>query len=247
MNKVEQGRNYTAFITLAISCFVVLMSFIWQGNRGFSLWDEGFLWYGVQRVLQGEVPILDFMAYDPGRYYWSAALLGLFGDSSIVSLRAAVAIIQVLGLFVGLLLIAQSNKSKARHDIFFWLLSAAILFSWMFPRHKLFDVSISIFLLGVLTYLISNPLPKRYFITGTCIGLIAVFGRNHGVYGAIASLGVITWLNINNSSSQSLFKIVVLWGFGVIIGFLPIIIMTLLIPGFASAFYESILFLFEMN
>jgi len=42
-------------------------------------------------------------------------------------------------------------------------------------------------------------------------------------------------------------KAVVLWGTGVVIGFLPIIVMALLIPGFAIAFWESIRFLFEQK
>lgn len=230
---------------LAISCFAVLISFLWQGNKGFNLWDEGFLWYGVQRVLLGEVPIRDFMAYDPGRYYWSAALTNIFGDNGIMSVRAAVAVFQALGLFVGLLSVAQSEKLKNRADVLFWLMSVTTLVLWMFPRHKLFDISISILLIGVLTYLVSKPTPKRYLIVGACVGLVAVFGRNHGMYGTVGSLGVITWLSIKNSSGPGFMKAVVLWGTGVVIGFLPIVLMALLIPGFAIAFWESVRFLFE--
>lgn len=245
MSQEVQGNSYQPIRILAVSCLVIFLLFLWQGNKGFNLWDEGYLWYGVQRVLLGEVPIRDFMAYDPGRYYWSAALVSIFGDNGIMSVRAAVAVFQCLGLFVGLLLIAQATKSRDKADILFWIISATILALWMFPRHKLFDISISIFLIGILTYLVSNPIPKRYLVAGICVGLIAVFGRNHGVYGAVGSLGVIAWLAIKNSSGPGFIKVIILWGTGVVIGFMPIILMMLFIPGFAIAFWESIRFLFE--
>ena len=178
---------------LVLAIFVVFMSFIWQGNKGLSLSDEGFLWYGVQRVMLGEVPLRDFMSYDPGRYYWSAALVSLWGDNGIMTLRAAVAIFQVIGLFVGLLLIARAEKKQ---NFPYLLLSAIILMVWMFPRHKLFDISLSILLIGVLAFLIHNPTRRRYFFVGLCVGLTAVFGRNHGMYGVAGSMGVMVWLNI---------------------------------------------------
>ncbi len=236
---------YIAIYTLAISGLIVFLSYIWQGNKGFSLWDEGFLWYGIQRVLLGEVPIRDFMAYDPGRYYWTAALVSLFGDSGIMSLRAAVAAFQALGLFVGLFLIARSQRIEHKSDAIFIFLAAITLAVWMFPRHKIFDIAISILLIGVLAYFISNPVSKRYLVAGACVGIIAVFGRNHGVYGAVASLGVIAWLSITNQLKIGFIKAVVLWGVGVSIGFSPIILMALLIPGFGVAFWESVRFLFE--
>lgn len=245
MNQVTQKNSYIALYTLAISSLIVFLSYIWQGNKGFNLWDEGFLWYGVQRVLLGEIPIRDFMAYDIGRYYWIAALISLFGNNDIMSLRAAVAVFQALGLFVGLFLITQSRRLKCKSDIIYTLLAAITLAVWMFPRHKLFDISISILLIGTLAYLVSNPVPRRYLIAGACVGLIAVFGRNHGVYGALGSLGVIVWLSIKNQSDIGFIKAVVLWGTGVAIGFSPVILMALLVPRFGVAFWESVRFLFE--
>lgn len=229
---------------LLVSLLTVVLSFLMQGYKGFNFGDEGFLWYGAQRVLLGEVPIRDFMAYDPGRYYWSAAFMSLFGDSGIMSLRFAVAIFQVMGLFVGLLLITQAIK---KYNILYLLLSAFTLLMWMLPRHKLFDISLSIILVGVLAYLVQNPTTRRYFIVGLCVGLVAFFGRNHGVYGVVASIGVMLWLSINQNSGPVLIKGFVFWAGGVAIGFSPMIVMILLVPGFATAFFESVLFLFEVK
>ncbi|WP_416398653.1 hypothetical protein [Allohahella sp. A8] len=247
MNSSELNNKFRLTLVLLTACIVVFVQYTWQGNKGFNLWDEGFLWYGIQRVLLGEVPIRDFMAYDPGRYYWSAALLRVAGENGIMSVRASVALFQALGLFTGLLLIAQSGKGGIKGNAYFWLLSAAILVAWMFPRHKLFDISLSILLIGALTYLVKRPVPRRYFITGICVGLVAVFGRNHGVYGAVASLGVIAWLNIKSRSEPGFLMRFACWAIGVTVGFLPVFFMAVLIPGFAIAFWDSIRFLFEQK
>lgn len=230
---------------LALSIGVVFAIFAWQGNKGFSLWDEGFLWYGAQRVMLGEVPIRDFMAYDPGRYYWSAAFMSILGDSSIMSLRIATAIFQILGLFTGLLLIAKTGKDYRKGNGVYLLLSAATLAVWMFPSHKLFDISISILLIGILTFLIEKPSGKNHFFVGVCIGLIAVFGRNHGVYGVVGTIGVMFWLSIRRSQGPKFLKGFLFWSAGIFTGYTPIFLMAFLIPGFALSFWESIRFLFE--
>lgn len=229
---------------LALAIFVVFSVFIWQGHKGFNLWDEGYLWYGVQRVLLGEVPIRDFLAYDPGRYYWSAALMRLWDDNGIMGLRRAVAIFQVMGLFVGLLLIARSENKQ---NPLYLLLSAITLAVWMYPRHKLFDISLSILLIGVLAFLVQNPTSRRYFLTGLFVGLAAVFGRNHGMYGVAGSMGVMIWLSIKRVDSLRLIYGFAFWFTGVITGFMPIIIMALFVPGFAFAFWQDVLFLFEIK
>jgi hypothetical protein len=237
-------NKHLGFQALALASFTVFSLFFWQGHKGFSLWDEGFLWYGVQRVMLGEVPIRDFMAYDPGRYYWSAALLGLWGGNGIMALRGVVALFQAMGLFIGLLLIARSVTTPS---FSYLLLSAITLAVWMYPRHKLFDISLCILLMGVLVLLVQHPTSRRYFLTGLCVGLVAVFGRNHGVYGVAGSLGIMAWLVIERVDAPRPAKGFVLWAIGVAVGFTPLLLMLLLVPGFAAAFWESILFFFEIK
>lgn len=172
---VKSGASPRVFLVAALTVGAL---FLWESADGFNLWDEGFLWYGVQRVMLGEVPIRDFMAYDPGRYYWAAGLMSLWGDSEIMSLRLAVAIFQSLGLLAGLLLVSRSER---RHSIWYLLLASLTLAVWMFPRHKLFDISLSIFLVYMLAFMSESPTARRYFLAGFCMGIVAVFGRNHGI------------------------------------------------------------------
>lgn len=244
MSPVPDKNRILPLQMLALAAAAVAAMFVWQGSMGFSLWDEGFLWYGVQRLMLGEVPIRDFMAYDPGRYYWSAALMGLWGDNGIVALRGSVAIFQTMGLSVGLWLIAR-NVGKQQWP--FLLLSAVTLMAWMYPRHKLFDISLAIFLVGALTSLVERPTNRRYFLAGLCVGLVAVFGRNHGLYGAIGSLAAVGWLSLKRVEGPGPARGFALWAAGIASGYAPILLMLLLVPGFAGAFWESIRFLFEVK
>jgi hypothetical protein len=239
-----KGKLYVLEI-LGLAMSVVLAFFLWEGNKGFNLWDEGFLWYGVQRVMVGEVPIRDFLAYDPGRYFWSALIMSLSGNKGIMTLRIAAALFEAIGLFIGLLLIARSGIKKS---LLYILLSAITLTTWMFLYYKVFDITLSILLIGTLTFLIENPTNKRYFLAGLFVGLIAVFGRNHGVYGVAGSIGVIAWLQIKRVSAPEFTKGFACWAAGVAVGFTPIFCMALVIPGFAVAFWESVrFFLFEFK
>lgn len=237
-------NNTIPLQTLAIATFSVFAFFIWQGNVGFNLWDEGFLWYGVQRVMLGEVPIRDFMAYDPGRYYWSAAFMGMWGDNGIMALRFTSMIFEVIGIFVGLMLIFSSVKKQG---FFYLLLSATTLLAWMIMSFKAVDYVVSIMLVGALAFLIQNPTCKRYFIAGTCVGLAAFLGRNHGVYGIIGSMGVMFFLNLKKVESDRLMHELFYCAVGGLIGFTPMIFMILFIPGFVGAFWDSIIMLFEIK
>ncbi|WP_094849476.1 hypothetical protein [Bordetella genomosp. 9] len=223
------------------------MVFIWEGNKGFSLWDEGYLWYGVQRVVAGEVPVRDFMAYDPGRYYWAAALLMPWGDYGIMAVRAACAVFEALGLFAGLYLVSREIQASRKSVVFCTILTGITLVSWMCIRHKLFDTSISIFSVGMVVYLLERPVGRRYLLAGVYTGMAAVFGRNHGVYAAFGMLIGIAWLATGAIGVQAVLRGLATWAAGVVLGFSPILLMCLFAPGFATAFVDSVRFMFEVK
>jgi hypothetical protein len=212
-----------------------------EGAVGFNLADEGFLWYGAQRVLLGEVPIRDFASYDPGRYYWSAAFMGVSGDNGILSLRMAGAIFQALGLFLAMLVL---RRGAPRASLIFLVLAGATLLLWMLPRHKVFDVTLSVLLIAALSQLIERPTTIRYFLMGMLVGAVAIFGRNHGVYGVVAALAataVLTW----EGRGAPLMRALPAFSAGVCIGFAPLLIALWVVPGLFEAFWEDARLIFD--
>ena len=228
-----------------IGIVLVAISFIWERQQGFSLADEGYLWYGIQRVLSGEVPIRDFQAYDPGRYYWSALLMWLSRTDGIVAIRGTLAILQGLSLAVVLwwLAVTDTRQKSTR----FIIIAALVLLAWMGPRHKLYDISVSIGLICVLANLVRCPSRISYFAVGLLTGLAAYFGRNHGVYGVIATCGVFFYLSIDCMDWRSWRQGIALYVVGIFVGYLPMLATMLLAHGFTAAFIGSIEFIFKVK
>jgi hypothetical protein len=211
------------------------------GDRGLNLRDEGYLWYGVLRVLEGEVPLRDFQAYDPGRYYWCAALSPLLG-SGLLGVRASVAVFEGLGLFAGLL-VARRVLPGAR-----WLPAVGLLLVlWMFPRHKLFEPSLTLLALLFVTRLLERPTAGRHLALGSVVGLAGVFGRNHGLYLGLASLALFALLarGRDETGVASRARGVLAWGAGVLLGYAPLLSMLALVPGFAASFRAALLSVLE--
>ena len=243
---MHKDASRPTLLALALASIVIVVAlFYWQGRTGISLSDEGFLWYGAQRTLDGDVPIRDFMAYDPARYYWVAAIMRLAGDNGIVTTRLAVALVQAIGLFVALLIVARSIELDSRQQG--WALitvAAAVLALWMLPRHKLFDTTVSIVAVGVLVLLVERPSLARAFAVGAMVGLLATIGRNHGLYAACASVGLIIYLRIGRNA-HPMVPLLAAWAAGIVVGYLPVLAMLVTVPDFATAFGDSIRLLWD--
>ena len=158
-----RGRVPQFLQPLLLACGAVLGLFLWQGHQGFSLADEGYLWYGVQRVMAGEVPLRDFSSLRPGRYYLSAALMG-FGATAASSRCGPSRPSSRLWASSSALMLLQ--RSMPKPSFLFLPDRHGHAGGWMFPRHKLFDITTSIALVGALAFLIRQPSSRRYFWQG---------------------------------------------------------------------------------
>ncbi len=157
-------------------------------NHIFGLQDEGYLWYGAQRVLAGEIPLRDFQSYDPGRYYWSAAVMALLGSHGLVALHVAAALFAALGAWIACQLLF---RRQPRPEPWLFLMVVFIFIVWMNKWFKLFDVTASVMLVAFLT---SAPPNNRHAIAASCPALGVRDDCDLGsaisrIYGPLADVG----------------------------------------------------------
>jgi hypothetical protein len=222
-----------------------LLTVVWilsTWRYGFDIADEGFYWYGAQRMLRGEMPMRDFMAYDVGRYAWSAALMRLLGDDGIIGARIAAAVYQTCTVVIGVLLALRAADGQiAPHGkVFLAAVAATLLNLWVHPYYKVFDYGTSILIVAMLALMLTSQSAKRWFGAGIILGMAAIMGRNHGVYGAFAVLLLLAFLLIKKSNPSGLVKPVLAFVAGTIVGFSPTFVLAMFIDGFASGFIASV-------
>ena len=208
---------------------------------GFYLQDGGYLWYGVQRVLSGDIPLRDFDSYDPGRYYWCAAVMAIMHNYGMIALRIAIALFAAIGIGIANYLVFRKRE---RIRVWFFLAMNMTFIVWLFPTHKLFDITASIISLALLAFLLERPTRWRCFIGGLGVGVIAIIGRNHGLYAALAdilALGIVARVE----KKAALLPMLLSWAVGVFVGYAPMLLAILFVPGFWTWFWATIRVYFE--
>lgn len=244
-NRWHGSDNAGLLFALSLGLVACIGAFLLEGHLGFSLWDEGYLWYGVQRVLHGEAPVRDFMSYDPGRYYWAAGLLRLFHAEGIVAVRAATMAFVSLGVVAGVILVWRQSSGCSAVRLGKCAVAIALLLLWLVPWWKGYDAALSIILTASLAWVIVRPTTALFFLHGVVIGMAAVLGRNHGVYGVVACL-VVAPLLLAGDGKPVWRRCIPAWAAGIVLGFAPILLGLIADHGFAAMFWDSIRFmLFE--
>ena len=220
---------WLALLTVALS----VGWFLVDGDVKVNLADEGYIWYGVRAMSHGQVPMRDFHAYDPGRYFWTYAWSLVLGDD-LVSMRLACVFFQLFGVMAGLLAARRLSCNP-----FFLTCIALMLCAWMHPRYKVFEQSIALTFVYAGVLLLEKPSCRRHFWVGALGGLMAFVGKNHGAYHVFAFALIIAWAALGKGWVEWIRRSAA-WVGGMLLGFLPQWLMLLFVPGYYGSFMATL-------
>ncbi|MBO0912421.1 MAG: hypothetical protein J2P13_11565 [Acidobacteria bacterium] len=234
----DRERGWLAYFEAVVaSALVSLAVFLLGWRYGFNLADEGWLWYVSKRTALGDVPFRDFFSYDPGRYYWSAAIFKLAGNDGFYEQLVANYLFAILGLALVYFAMCRAELTRTWRILILLLLGIVI----GFPRHKIYEQTWSLVAAAAAAAVFRAPARiMRWLALGIVIGLAGFFGRNSGVFSLIAA--VLTFLILRIRGHRlGLLGVLGAVGSGIIIGYLPVIVLIAALPGFRSPFFQSVL------
>jgi hypothetical protein len=220
-------------ILLGIALLCAGADFALSAHGPLDLLDEGFLWYGVRHTALGEVPLRDFQAYDPARYYWGALWVRLAGDS-IVAMRLSAFVLEFAMLALALAVLRRRVRSWAALAA-----AAAAMAAWAHFPEKASGYLVSVAVVAAGMVLLERPAPRSYLLAGACAGVAAFVGRNHGLYALLVFvlLSALLWATRRGAAPA---RSAGAFAAGVALGYAPMLAMLAGVPGFAAAFADDL-------
>ncbi len=219
---------WIVFFTTTVS----LLVFCVQWNIGLDLADEGYIWHDALRTLSGSIPQLDFRSYEPGRYYWTASGMSVFGRD-ILGFRLSLFLFFVPALASAIWALGRAGASRAARFGF-----SILALIWLIPRHKTFDHSLSLY--GVAAYFAFFALrgPWVPWIAGMVAGCACFFGRNHGLYLLLSFALLLSFYGKKKPRLASIGR----FAGGAILGASPFAILAIAHPRYLSAFWDRVVY-----
>jgi hypothetical protein len=218
---------------------ITTVRFAFQGSVGLMLEDEGFLWYGSQRILAGELPMRDFFGYDVPRYIWNALVMLVVGSKGIYGLRIGIALCEWVTLTM-VCMIFTILQIRWRAVVF--LLGIVTVAFWLYPRHKIYDHAVVWFMILAFWWWLVNPTNRRTFWAGIVIGVVTMIGRNHGVYAICAGSLLLGYIWCSPMGWMQRIRLALIWGCGIGVGFAPMVLAMVGIPSFGRGYIEILEF-----
>jgi len=237
---VRQRFSNPTIIACVSVVSVVAVFFMLTWDYQFSMADGNFYRYGVQRVLAGDIPIRDFYAYDPLRYYWTAGLVKIVGVESVFMVRLGGWLFFTFPVVLIVRHVLEVTKKNWVQQIAISISLASLFVVWNLSAHKAFDVAASLWIILLLLYLQRSRALKNWFFCGFLLGFIALIGRNHGLYGTISVLILFGIMAGSKPGGQLSFEKISTFIAGGIVGYLPNLIALVFVDGYGVAFIDTI-------
>jgi 4-amino-4-deoxy-L-arabinose transferase-like glycosyltransferase len=164
-----------------IILIVFLFLLIFFGTKGIVYSDEGYILYGAQRILEGQIPYKDFhFAYTPVSLYATAGAFFLFGKS-ILAGRLLMILLSLATSFVLFSLLKMISK-----NLFITVYGVLLYIVWAplhsnFPWPVLFSISLGITSLFFFIRAVENKQSYYFFLSGICTALVVLTKQNFGV------------------------------------------------------------------
>ncbi|MBT5755480.1 MAG: hypothetical protein HOI41_10995 [Acidimicrobiaceae bacterium] len=214
-------------IALATVVVVMMSLYLVGRNERAASPDESYLWYGAQETLRRRVPLRDFRGYEPGRYWFVAPFERI--RPGIRSTRFAATFF--LAVCVAVMTATMVTQG---YSLFSCAIFAVGTACWSFLPSKRFDQGLMLLLAAACSWMLAAGEATSWFWAGLVVGLAAVFGANHALYGALA-VGFTAVLSASHGDSTMAAVIPVL-AIGFVVGAAPLWFAMLTVRGLLRAF-----------
>src|SRR5256885_8286852 len=196
---VRKFESLAASKKCAGSLFILLLAYMaYSSTRGISVYDEGLLCYGAERVLAGDIPYRDFWtAYGPGQYYLLAGVFKAFGASLLVARMYCVFVEWIVAILAYSLTRTLTGPIGG-------VMSCVMVAVWLnCDRIVLYPVipALAFVLAGLLLW--AYPSSSHVLLAGVLTGCATLVRHDLGVYAFVVQTAIIIGISFLGPTSGS--------------------------------------------
>ena len=218
---------WIGFVYVILPVFIYLLTYSGDIHKEIDLFHEGERLAPLDEMLRGGVPFRDiYIQHGVFQNAYLAWIAGQFFEPTLWGLRSMESILGPLG-YVALYLLGLQVFRGGFFTAFICVLIASGTEFWVSPRHSLGLMSF-VFVASFLTHAQSTPtgslFPWRLLLAGLFASLAFWYSTEIGLY-TLAAVGLFLFIYVflqSEISTRKRFLPLVSYGFGILLGFLPV-------------------------